>query len=426
MRLENSIALRFIVESRKNKNISTPALIVIIVITVGIVFFISAVSIMNGYIYGMMKLAFEVKSFHVDYPVGYSSDSAETELSKILKDDRVLCAGIYRETKTLLSANGKNTGLLFFRSVPENIFGYDRGFDEVIRLTDGKKSLSPGEIMISDKTAKKIRVKAGDYVFLTMIRDESEGRIILRRLQVSGIFTTGFMELDETLGYVGDRTGEKLFGSDLRYNIFIKLKDYKKSAEFAMSYDEGGLSGMTTWQESNYNDLTALKFEKNIIAFIVILVVFVAILNLLTTIYITILEKKPDIGILKAVGYSPDRIILVFLLYGIYISLIGILTGVALGLLVMNYLNEIISFAGFAINSFNSLVYGIQSLFMVTEMPAKIELFSKDFYLDRIYAEISFPEVLLISFLTLFFSVIASLVPSFKAGVIKPDEVMKN
>lgn len=426
MKIENFISMRFIKEIRKNKEISAQSMIVIMVITISIIFFISAVSIMNGYIYGMMKLTFEIKSFHIDYPLSPSSSEAKRTLNVIRQDERVLYADSYREAKILISANGKNTGLVFFREVNENIFKNDKGFNKTLKLISGKKSLGLNEIMISEKTSRKLKVNSGDYIYLTAISTVEESRIILKRLKVSGIFTTGFLELDEQLGYVGTRTGERIFGSSLKYNIYIKLKDYKKAADFAVYYESEGFFGMVTWEENNYNDLTALNFEKNIIAFIVILVVFVAVLNLLTTIYITILEKNQDIGILKAVGYSPNNVVLVFLLNGIYIAVAGIFAGVTLGLLIMNHLNEILSFFGNLINYYNMFIYKISSLFFVVDKPEIIEIFSKDFYLDRIYTDISFSEIILISFLTLLFSILASIIPALKAGKIKPNEVIKN
>ena len=67
MKIENFIVLRYLKNLRKSKEISDSALVVIIAIAISVIFFISSLSIMNGYILGRMKIQFEVVSFHIIY-----------------------------------------------------------------------------------------------------------------------------------------------------------------------------------------------------------------------------------------------------------------------------------------------------------------------------------------------------------------------
>ncbi|HPO49714.1 MAG TPA: FtsX-like permease family protein [Spirochaetota bacterium] len=424
--METMLSLRFIKEVRKNKNISGSSLVVVIVIALGIIFYISAVSIMNGYIYGIMKISFEIKSFHIDMNASYNYDSSVAMKNAFLKDKRVLFASVYRESKVLLSANGKNTGILYFRENDENIFKEDIGLDKSLTLVEGEKNLSENNILISSKTAKKLKVRLNDHVFVFLFSDNIESKLVVKRLKIAGIFTTGFVELDEQLAYIGKKTGDSIFKDKLKYSAFVKLKNYKDVGKVADDFSHFGIYGLSTWEENNYNDLTALYFEKNIIAFIVILVLFVAILNILTTIYITVLEKNQEIGILKAVGFSPPNITLVFLLYGIFLGVTGIVFGVVLGIFVMLYLNEILKFSVAIINFFNETIYNALSLFIVQEKPRYIEIFSKDFYLDKIYTDISSGEIIFITLVVMLLSIGASVIPAIKAGNIKPNEVVRN
>lgn len=427
MKIENFIAFRYFKNNKKNKNISSSFKIVVIVIAASIIFFISAVSIMNGYIYGLMKLIFDVKSYHITYTI--SKDYGETKeiYDYLATDKRIKEIGLYREENALLSANGKNTGLVYFRSMNENIFNKDKDLNRIIKLVSGKKSLEKNYIMISKTTADKLNVKVNDHIFVTLMVKDSKAKIVVRRLKISGIFTSGFVELDEQLAYIGRETGNRLFPDNTDYNIFIKLKDYRQAEDFRMWYENLGYYGMTTWLDSNYNELEALQFEKNIIAFIVILVVLVASLNILSTIYITILEKSRDIGILKSIGYSPRNIIVIFLLNGIYLGFIGIVTGISLGLLLMNWLNEILRFFSFLVNVFqNSAYYLVKIFYSTLEKPYPFVIFPKNFYLDKIYTEISFNEIFLIAILAMIFSIAASIIPAIKAGYIKPNEAIRD
>ena len=75
------------------------------------------------------------------------------------------------------------------------------------------------EIFISKKISEKLRVKVGDHIYLTGMLVKDNPEITLKRLKVSGIFTTGYQELDEQLVYVGEKTGDKIFNNNSEYYI---------------------------------------------------------------------------------------------------------------------------------------------------------------------------------------------------------------
>jgi len=427
MKIENFIVLRYLKNLRKSKEISDSALVVIIAIVISVIFFISSLSIMNGYILGRMKIQFEVVSFHIIYTNIATIDNVNYILENIKNNKDVRFSSIFRESKVLLSANQINTGLFYFRTVEENVFEEDTGLSEVVRLIEGKKSIHNNEILISKKTKEKLRVNVGDYIYLTSIKEDADAKFLIKRVKVSGIFTTGFTELDEQLAYVNNKTGDDLFKDTLKYNVYVKLKDYRKTEDFLSKNSFSYISYPYTWIDYNYNEFTALKFEKGVIGLIVMLVVFVAALNILTVINITILEKRNDIGILKAIGYSPENIVVIFLLNGIYLGFGGLIFGVIFGLVIMRHLNEIMIVFSEIINFILLFSTRIISIFVRDiPVPSRIEIFSKDFYLDKIYTDIYFSEIVIICFLTLIFSILSSIIPSVKAGSIKPNEVIKN
>jgi lipoprotein-releasing system permease protein len=429
MKIENFIALRYIIKGKNNKDITSATVIAVSVIALSIIFFIISVSIMNGYIYGIMKLAIEVKTSHIDiqtYNNFEDSLSIADRLSALSTIKDIEYAGLYRETKVLLSANSKNTGIFYFKCINEDSFSKDKNLSQCIKLLEGRKSILKNEIMISKKTSEKLKVKVSDSIFLISYISKDTPKITLYRLKVSGIFTTGYIEIDEQLAYIGRETGDKVLGKDVPYFISIKLKDYLKAVSVTKLLKKYGYTDVTSWLDANYNEFTALKFEKNVIAFIVIIALFVAVLNILTTLYIIVNEKKNDIGILKAFGFSPKNINLVFIMYAVYLGFIGIAAGVSAGLLLMNMLNKLLLILSDVINFILGLNYFIASKFIYLEPFSKFEIFSKDFYLDRIYTDISIYEIILISALTFIFSIIASIIPAFSSSRIKPIEVIKN
>lgn len=426
MRIENFIAKAFIFKNNKNNEIKSSSLIVLTAISVAIIFFIAAVSIMNGYTEGILKLFIEVRSGHLEYYYSSSRTTTESVVGEYNEMDETKFVSMYREVYGLFTANSRSSVLTHFRSINNNIFSEDEAFNECIKIVDGSNSLGFRDVLISNITADKLKLKVGDTVFFSTILKDDDYNVKVTRLTVKGIFTTGLNEFDEQLAYVNEETGDIILDEALRYYIFIKLNDIADTEDFSKKLRKRGYYGVRTWKERNYNEYTAMKFQKNVISFIVILVVFVAILNILTTVYLIVLKKQPEIGVLKSIGMSPVKIIMIFMLNGIFLSAIGILIGISLGLFIKIWLNEIITGAGFIINSFIAFVDIFLGFFIEIEKSEAIEFFSKEFYLDKIYTIISFNEILFIAFLGFIFAIISSIFPAFKAGFIKPKEVLRN
>ncbi|MFW9928149.1 MAG: hypothetical protein ACFFD1_02030, partial [Candidatus Thorarchaeota archaeon] len=74
-------------------------------------------------------------------------------------------------------------------------------------------------------------LKPGDSVYLLSYLYQNSPEITLYRLKVSGTFTTGYIEMDEQLAYIGKETGDKIFGHELPYNLSVKLDDYKTASK---------------------------------------------------------------------------------------------------------------------------------------------------------------------------------------------------
>ncbi len=426
MKLENFLASHFIKKFNYNKSISSASIIVILVISVGIIFFIVSMSIMNGYIYRLLEISLEMKSYHVISLFYHSEDKARKDEIYLAEDSRTKLSGVYREGKVLASANGKTTGLAFLRAYDENIFNEDANFNKILKIIKGNRDITGNSIMISEKTADKLKVSVGDNIFLTAMSESNDKDIRLRLFKISAIFTTGFVDFDEYFGLIGIGASKNLFFDDVTYTVFMKLNNYKEAKEFVNEYLFKGFPNLYDWERYNYNDIVALRFEKNIIAFIVLLVVFVATLNLLTTTYINTEEKSKTIGMLKAVGINNQSIAVTFLLNGLYLALIGIIIGVLFGLLIADNINILINFLNKFVNQYDLFISKIARLFTGKNNFQTFEILSKESYFEKVYTEISIYELIFVSFVTLIFSLLASIIPAVKASRMKPNEVIKN
>jgi lipoprotein-releasing system permease protein len=152
---------------------------------------------------------------------------------------------------------------------------------------------------------------------------------------VTGIFVTGLYEFDSATALIPLPTAQKLFGlkDSVSYlqvmidDIFAasRTKDLFRSVLPPLAYT-------TTWMELNKSLFSALKLEKNIIFLTIMLIVFVAALNIIATLILMVMEKTRDIGILMAMGATSLNIRRIFFYQGALIGAVGTALGTLLGL----------------------------------------------------------------------------------------------
>src|SRR5205814_3330904 len=85
------------------------------------------------------------------------------------------------------------------------------------------------------------------------------------------------------------------------------------------------------WMELNRNLFTWMKLEKAVMFVILALIVLVAAFNIVSTLFMVVLEKRRDIGVLKSLGASGGTVLRVFLCEGLLIGGVGTGLGVGLG-----------------------------------------------------------------------------------------------
>lgn len=195
------------------------------------------------------------------------------------------------------------------------------------------------EIMISEYTAKQLGLRLNDRIMIYFIRPDGQPRP--DKLTIVGIYKTGIEEYDKTFA-IGDlRLIQRLNDWDPMqaggYEVF--LRDYKQAdqvAEAIFDMDKFPLS----WEVVNVRDVSPNIFDwlnmqdvtRNVLIGIMI---FVALINLVSCLIILVLERVRMIGVLKALGANNWTIQNIFLRHAIIITLTGIIAGtlLALGLL---------------------------------------------------------------------------------------------
>lgn len=242
-----------------------------------------------------------------------------------------------------------NTVLLSFGTHARGIVlkGVDPALEEksggvLKHLVEGKADFSPTTdgipaVVIGRLLADDAGISPGDYVTLTSPQGSLTPFGMLprsRRFRVAGIFDTGFYDYDANWAFVSLDAAENLAGiGDAVSLLEIRvdhLDDAPRIAEELLQKAGNGFT-VTTWMQENRALFRALSLEKLVTALFIGLITFVAGLNILVVLTMTVSDHARDIAVLMAMGAHRKQIRTIFMLQGLLVSVLGTGAGLAVG-----------------------------------------------------------------------------------------------
>lgn len=239
----------------------------------------------------------------------------------------------------LLSFAGQARGVVTKGVDPER----ERQSDEAWqRIVAGRLDFSPDadgieSILVGRQLAEEWRLLPGDYVTLT----SPQGRLTpfgllprTRRFRVAGVFDSGFYDYDENWCFLTLAAAQELSGAGRVANVLeFRLNRPERAGEIAEQVRQAAGQGYaaTTWMEENRALFRALRLEKLVTTIFIGLITFVAGLNILVVLSMTVTDKARDIAVLVSVGARREQIRKIFLWQGIIIGATGTLSGLVIG-----------------------------------------------------------------------------------------------
>jgi lipoprotein-releasing system permease protein len=239
----------------------------------------------------------------------------------------------------LLSFGGDARGVVAKGVDPER----ERKYDEALqRIIDGKLDFSRDPdgieaLLIGKQLSQEWKIKPGDYVTLT----SPQGRLTpfgmvprTRRFRVTGVFDSGFYDYDENWCFMTLAAAQELSGTGDIVNVLeFRLAQPELADEFAerLELESGESFAASTWMEENRALFRALRLEKLVTAIFIGLITFVAGLNVLVVLSMTVTDKARDIAVLMSMGTRREQVRRIFLLQGISIGATGTLIGLLIG-----------------------------------------------------------------------------------------------
>jgi len=239
----------------------------------------------------------------------------------------------------LLSFAGQARGVVTKGIDPER----ERRSDEALQhISAGRLDFSPDAegidaLLIGKQLAEEWKVSPGDYVTLT----SPQGRLTpfglmprTRRFRVAGVFDSGFYDYDENWCFMTLAAAQGLSGAgDVVNALEFRLNQPERASEIAEQARQTAGPGfsVSTWMEENRALFRALRLEKLVTAIFIGLITFVAGLNILVVLSMTVTDKARDIAVLRSMGARREQIRTIFLWQGISIGATGTLAGLFVG-----------------------------------------------------------------------------------------------
>jgi lipoprotein-releasing system permease protein len=173
--------------------------------------------------------------------------------------------------------------------------------------------------------------------------DQLRDVILPKQLTVTGIFETGHYLHDSQFLLVPLYIGQELYGlGDALHGITVKTVN-PYDAEHVKEEIEDFLTPpeyAETWIDMNRQYFEAVRLERTVMFFLLFFIVVVAAFGIMSTLITVTVQKRREIGIVKALGANIRQIIWVFLGQGTIVGLFGTLTGLGLGMTLIRYRNE--------------------------------------------------------------------------------------
>jgi lipoprotein-releasing system permease protein len=254
-------------------------------------------------------------------------------LAEIERDKRV-SAVLPQRTISILYTKGQE-------SAPLSVRGGDaKALDSIYHLsrnlTKGHLDLSNGSIVVGSEFADSYKITTGETIQVILPNGSA------RTLKVTGIFTLGARELNQSLAFTnGTLPAEALGFAKNEYSaIEIQLADVFESTAVARKL--GGLfpkSQVSDWQIEREDLLSALEAQTRSTLIIQIFIIIAVALGIAYTLSISAIQKTRQIGILKALGMTDGKSGIVFLWQGILLGALGAIGGVTIALALIEVFN---------------------------------------------------------------------------------------
>ena len=369
----------------------------------------------DGMIRGILNRYLELGTGHLQVFSFVGPDRLDGVVDDVRAVDGVRGAWLERRGMGVLVGSTGRTGANVRAIDPT--FWEDRGSLEYLELIAGTTELrGDREMLLGGSLAASIGAEPGDVVRLMTIQTGPGGMIIPRvtPFTVAGLVSSGYHELDALWSIITEEGGRGILGPELgSSSILVKIDDPYRGVD-AMLWELQSALGhgfsVYTWRDLLRSQYHSYESTRQMLLFIMALIVIVAAVNVSSATSMLALERRRDIAVLKVTGAKPRGVTGVFLWGSFLTGVCGAVIGIAIGLLIGSSINPLIRSLEAVLGFFSG---------------AEVRILDPDFYLETIPIVIDWTLVLFIGCFTVLCSVVASWIPAYRAGKLKPMELLR-
>lgn len=408
------IGLRYSNLRKRDHFISFISLVSIIGIALGIMVMITVMSVMNGFTKEIRTRILSVTPHLTVSSFTRELKDWQTLQTRIQSHPEYAASTPFIDGQGMFIEGQEMIGVGIRGILPDQI---EQVFPLHSAMIAGKASdLKPGEfgMVLGVGLANKLGVQLGDK--LTLVIPEVTYTIAgatprFKTVKVVGVFEVGYL-YDQNYAFLHMADAAKLFKMHEGVSgLQLKLKDPFQSPAVVRDLNQS-LSQLyhnqyviIDWTMANGTYFSAVKTEKTMMFFTLLLILTIAVFNLVSTLVMVVTDKKGDIALLRTLGASTQKIMAIFVAQGAMIGGIGTLLGIILGTALSLNVTRIVG--------------AIEKLF-------NVQFLSKEVYfISFLPSDLHRSDVILISSCAFGLSLVATLWPAWRAAQIEPAKALR-
>ena len=396
---------------RRNRFISFISGISMLGIALGVAALIIVLRVMNGFQKEVRERMLSVVA-HIEIfdAQGGALEDWQALAGTARKDSRVVGAAPFVSAQALVSRDDAMRGAMV-RGIDPELEAEVTPLARELRTT-AMATLQPGQwhLVLGAELARLLGARIGDKVTLISPSGQVTPAGVVPRLKqftLTGVFESGHYEYDSTLALVHLDDAARLFRTGGPTGLQLRLAKVQdaRAAAADLARALGPTFEVRDWTRTHRSWFDAVQVEKRMMFIILTLIVAVAAFNLVSTLVMTVTDKRADIAILRTLGASPRSIMGIFVVQGATSGVIGTLSGVALGMLV-------------AFN-IDTIVPAIEHALGVAFLPGNI------YVISRMPSQPMAGDIVPITLISLLLAFVATLYPSWRASGVNPAEALR-
>jgi lipoprotein-releasing system permease protein len=404
------LAGRYLRARRAEGVISVIALLSLIGIALGVATLIIVMSVMNGFRQEIVGKILGVQGHIMVEGASGALDKWDTLAASITRIPGVVRATPIAQGQVLASTPAGATGALVRGVRSADLQNMPLIMD---KLQPGTMQRFQGSssVIIGQRLADRMGLMPGMNITLLAPRgDVTPFGVTPRRkvYTIAGTFSVGMTEFDNTFVFMPLAEAQAYFNlgtSVSGVEVMIEDPDSVKEITAQVTNKLSTPARIADWQQMNQTFFNALQVERNVMFFILLLIILVAALNIISGMIMLVKDKAHDIAILRTMGAPRGAIMRVFLIAGSSIGVVGTTIGLVLGVLFCSNIESIRQ----GLNYISGWNLFPPEIYFLSHMPAKMEA-----------GEVTFVVVM-----ALVLSILATVYPSWRAARLDPVEALR-